>query len=589
MNEKEAYHIRLLSDPQICDDRILFTENWIEDDYKSSIMVLENGKARRVTFSGKESLPKMRGDSLYFIRSEKDYQALMVMDPYSEPREIYRNKEISDYIFHNDAILAVVRDAADDDRPFEVTKLKYRYDSKGYLRTRYKLILIDEKITDLVSGDFDVTDVYSNGKRVIFSATIENDDTGLSDVYDLDIETGKFKKLTDRSGEVTSICLSDTGEVAYLGHREGTIPWAANRLIFPEKNVEIRLNNDINNIITDHFVPSSNKILFDRGSYYFVVENGSSSALYSYNGTLKKMTDDGINILSFTVHDGKIAYIYTSFEKPSVMKYDGGFYDPNADVKGSIPERIEVDGKEAWIMISSKDDPTIVFVHGGPQTAYGNAYYIEFNYLHSNGYNVIFGNPRGSAGYGEEFARQCVGDWGGKDFEDIISFMDAAIQKYGLEDNFAITGGSYGGYMTNAAITKTNRFKCAISERCVSNLISMCGTSDIGFWFNPEEIGVSDPWSPEGLKKMIDFSPVFHTKNVRTPTMFIHGENDFRCPIEQAEQMYIALKMNGVPSVMVRYPGDSHEHARHGNVRNMQDRLKRKLEFFDRYTKKGSA
>ncbi|MEM4912564.1 MAG: prolyl oligopeptidase family serine peptidase, partial [Metallosphaera sp.] len=117
----------------------------------------------------------------------------------------------------------------------------------------------------------------------------------------------------------------------------------------------------------------------------------------------------------------------------------------------------------------------------------------------------------------------------------------------------------------------------------ISNLVSMCGTSDIGFWFNAIESGISDPWSTEGIEKLMKMSPIYYVKNVKTPTMLIHGEEDYRCPIEQAEQFYVALRMQGVPTALVRYQGDSHEHARRGKPKNMIDRLKTKLEWFSKY------
>ena len=132
-------------------------------------------------------------------------------------------------------------------------------------------------------------------------------------------------------------------------------------------------------------------------------------------------------------------------------------------------------------------------------------------------------------------------------------------------------------------ITHSDFFKVGISERCVSNLMSMCGTSDIGFWFNAMYMKVEDPWAPESITKLLENSPITSIKKARTPTMFIHGENDYRCPIEQSEQMFVGLKMNGVDTELIRYQGDSHEHARAGKPANMIDRLQRKKEWFDRY------
>jgi len=139
--------------------------------------------------------------------------------------------------------------------------------------------------------------------------------------------------------------------------------------------------------------------------------------------------------------------------------------------------------------------------------------------------------------------------------------------------------------MTNWIVTQTDIFSAAISERSISNLVSMCGTSDIGFWFNAIEAGIEDPWKQESIEKLMKISPIYYVKNVKTPTMLIHGEEDYRCPIEQAEQFFNALKMNGVPTVLIRYQGDGHEHARKGKPLNMKNRLKRKLEWFNNYLK----
>ena len=185
--------------------------------------------------------------------------------------------------------------------------------------------------------------------------------------------------------------------------------------------------------------------------------------------------------------------------------------------------------------------------------------------------------------YGEEFAKAVVGDWGGKDMDDILNFVERVKEKYGLTGKIGVTGGSYGGFMTNWIITKTDTFSVAVSERSISNLVSMCGTSDIGFWFNAVEAGIEDPWRPESIEKLMKMSPIYYVKNAKTPTMLIHGEEDYRCPIEQAEQFFIALRMNGVDAELVRYSGEGHEHARRGNPKNIKDRLRRKLEWFNRY------
>ena len=134
-------------------------------------------------------------------------------------------------------------------------------------------------------------------------------------------------------------------------------------------------------------------------------------------------------------------------------------------------------------------------------------------------------------------------------------------------------------------VGRADMFKCAISERSISNLLSMIGTSDIGFWFNPLELNIDKPYSAEGMKKLMDLSPLSYAGQVKTPTMLITGEEDYRCPIEQAEQFFVALKLNNVETELVRYQGDNHEHARSGVPKNMVDRLGIKLRWFDRFLK----
>ncbi len=581
---EEAYDIKIASDPDIHGDFVYFTLNWIEgDDYASAIYRFGGHGIERVTYGNHEKNPKFHGNSLYYLSYEKDREKLVCIDGTKEPREVYSNSSISRFVFHGDSVLAVVSDPSDEKEPFVTSRLKYRFDSRGLLRRRNKLVRIGEKPETLVEGDFDVSDVSTNGERVVFTASMETDDYEMADVYDLDLSTGKYRKITSGRGTVSTVCVAEDGTVAYTGHREGLRPWARDRLIFPEleKAVDVGMNTG-NDVGSDMFAGDNLNLVNDGGKYYMIAQDGGSSAVYSYDGNSEKLTPENISVLDFTSEGGKLAYIYSSHEKPCTISF-GGEHDFNPGVRGRIPEHITKDGKEAWLIMSGKDRPTVLSVHGGPHGTYGYAYFIEFNYLADNGYNVLFGNPRGSSGYGEDFSRQCIGDWGGKDLQDLLGLLDAAIEKHSLSDVAAITGGSYGGYMTNAAITKTGRFRCGIAERCVSNLFSMCGTSDIGFWFNAIESDAEDPWSEEGMRKLREMSPVSHIKNVHTPTMFIHGEEDYRCPIEQSEQMYTGLKMNGIDTVLVRYPGDSHEHARRGVPRNMRDRLKRKLDWFNRY------
>ncbi|MCH4816128.1 MAG: S9 family peptidase [Saccharolobus sp.] len=589
MKPEDYYHsIKLIPEIAIGKGKIFHVETWIEEDkYKSSIYLNLN----RITFQGNESSPKFNNDKLYFIRNEETKSSLLEAQLYGEPKVVFTfSGRILKYDFHNKGILVIAEENTDKTLPFRAEKIKYRFDSRGLLRARQSLYLFDGKdLRKLVTGNFDVTDVATNGNRVVISATKDGDDYGLGNLYEINIETGELNRITKEDGTVQAITMNSEGKIAFLGHRKGLTPWASLEIMLPEEGKSYICGKTCGNkVLTDLFDGIKDKIVFERDLILSLGQEGGTSHIYQISDNkVDKITSGNIMVRGFEYSNGELAYFYSTPEKPVILKYRDMEYDPNPNVKGYTPERIIINSNgmevEGWSIIRDPNAPTILFVHGGPHMAYGYGYFIEFQFFVDNGFNVIYANPRGSQGYGEDFAKACVGDWGGRDFEDLINFVNTVKEKYGLKGKLGVTGGSYGGFMTNWVVTKTNMFSAAISERSISNLVSMCGTSDIGFWFNAIESGISDPWSTEGIEKLMKMSPIYYVKNVKTPTMLIHGEEDYRCPIEQAEQFYVALRMQGVPTALVRYQGDSHEHARRGKPKNMIDRLKTKLEWFSKY------
>jgi dipeptidyl aminopeptidase/acylaminoacyl peptidase len=224
----------------------------------------------------------------------------------------------------------------------------------------------------------------------------------------------------------------------------------------------------------------------------------------------------------------------------------------------------------------------VLYVHGGPHWDYGNSFFHEFQVLAARGYGVLYCNPRGSRSYGEEFTDSMRQHWVEKDWEDLLCAADTAASWDWVDPaRMCIVGGSYGGYITNWAITHTNRFVAACTERSICNLISFMGTSDIGIEFGFDEFGTM-PWENEEL--LLEKSPIRYVKNVRTPTLILHQEGDQRCPIEQAEQLYTALVCLGIPTKFVRFPGESHGMSRAGQPRRRIARIHHILEWLDLYT-----
>ncbi len=235
------------------------------------------------------------------------------------------------------------------------------------------------------------------------------------------------------------------------------------------------------------------------------------------------------------------------------------------DVPPIPAERIRYRSKdgtevEGWIVLpraGKASYPLILAIHGGPHGAYADAFDFEFQWLAANGYAVVYTNPRGSTGYGEKFLWATWGAWGKLDCEDVLAGVDYALAHYPLDGKrLGVTGYSYGGFLTDWIVTQTDRFAAAVTGAGISNWISDYGTADIPRTKESEFYGA--PWEPASAERMRALSPITYAGNVRTPTLFVHGEADRRVPIEEAEQMYTALKKRQVPARFVRYPGNFH-------------------------------
>ena len=224
--------------------------------------------------------------------------------------------------------------------------------------------------------------------------------------------------------------------------------------------------------------------------------------------------------------------------------------------------------------------PLILSIHGGPHGMYGYAFNANFQILAARGYAVLYINPRGSSGYGQRFSDGTINEWGGGDYRDLMAGMDEALRKFPWVDHnrLGVTGGSYGGFMTNWIVTQTTRFKAAVSVASVSNLISFYSTSLYQDLVHAEFGGF--PWDNYDL--LWQWSPLRYVRQAQTPTMFIHGEQDNDVHITQAEEMYMALRRRGVDSVLVRYPREGHGFR---EPKHRVDALERTLDWFDKYLK----
>jgi dipeptidyl aminopeptidase/acylaminoacyl peptidase len=223
--------------------------------------------------------------------------------------------------------------------------------------------------------------------------------------------------------------------------------------------------------------------------------------------------------------------------------------------------------------------PLILNIHGGPHGMYGYAFNPTFQVYAARGYAVLYLNPRGSNGYGQKFSDGTLREWGGGDYKDLMMGVDEALRRFTWIDpqRMGVTGGSYGGFMTNWIVTQTPRFKAAVAVASLSNLISFYGTSLYQDLIHAE-FGL--PW--DDYDQLWRWSPLRYVRQAQTPTLLLHGEEDNDVHITQAEEMYMALRRRGVETQLVRYPREGHGFQ---EPRHRVDALERTISWFDKFLK----
>ncbi|MDE1549620.1 S9 family peptidase [Jeotgalibaca sp. YN-L-12] len=296
-------------------------------------------------------------------------------------------------------------------------------------------------------------------------------------------------------------------------------------------------------------------LLFDKRMHLTdgALTNDKNQMAVTYS-TLTKTSELGVLDLA----SGDIEVLYQPNEK---------FFEEHAVVE---PEMFWYKGADDWDiqgwyvapLEKKPKHPAILYIHGGPQVAYGESFFHEMQVLAAQGYGVIMLNPRGGNGYGQEFVASILGDYGHNDYEDLMLGTTYVLNEHPeIDQNHVyVMGGSYGGFMTNWIVGHTDRFRAAISQRSISNWISFYGTSDIGAFFVEFQLQ-RDLRDVEGLWNL---SPLKYAENATTPILLMHSEQDLRCPMEQAEQFYVAMKKNKVETKLITFPQSSHGLSRNG-------------------------
>ena len=303
---------------------------------------------------------------------------------------------------------------------------------------------------------------------------------------------------------------------------------------------------------------------------FFDVQNGRIVMSAMRKMRLQELYElkDGVEIQLTHVNDAVLAESYVAQPEKVSFTNDG------VRIDGWVLKPIDFDPAKTY--------PAVLDIHGGPKAAYGEVFMHEMQYWASQGYFVFFCNPRGSDGRGNAFM-DLRGKYGTVDYSDIMTFTDLVLKTYPMIDKHrvAVTGGSYGGFMTNWIIGHTDRFACAASQRSISNWFSKSLTTDIGYYHNMSQMD-STPW--ENPEKMWGFSPLKYADKAVTPTLFIHSDQDYRCWMAEGLQMFQALKLHNVDARICLFHGENHELSRSGKPIHRIRRLKEITQWFDQYT-----
>ncbi len=419
-----------------------------------------------------------------------------------------------------------------------------------------------------------------------------------SDIYLYDIVEDSLDKISHHSNFSYSLADFLGDKIIFAGHDMKSHGLNENPNIYTmrlgEEKAKKISHDDFdyslwNSVGSDCRYGGSQSMKVDGNYLYFTTTKGHNSYINKIdsNGNMERLTKSHGSIDGFDVSGDLIQFIgLRNLNLQELYRLDGKcevklthFNDwVNETKKLSTPEHLsfEMDGIEidGWVMKpvdfeEGKEYPAILDIHGGPKTVFGEVFYHEMQYWANHGYVVFFCNPRGSDGKGNVFA-DIRGKYGTIDYDDIMKFTDIVLEKYPFidEKRVGVTGGSYGGFMTNWIIGHTDRFKAAASQRSISNWMSFFGTTDIGYYFSDDQQATT-PWSdPE---KLWFHSPMKYADKVTTPTLFIHSDEDYRCWIPEGLQMFSSLKYHGVDSRLVMFRGENHELSRSGKPKHSKN------------------
>lgn len=523
----------------------------------------------------------------------------------------------------------ITKQTNDSDQTYQrINNLKYQADGLGFIDTTAVNYLCEQTIsTEDVSiispqstgyGLRRVCSISSDGDTIIYEKLLHpnddyNSDTGLF-MYNRQTNISQWVTSDFKTGIFGEAAISpDEKYIAFIGN---PLPYETsnqfnlylyeiehNEIKLLTKNLDIQFGDnsvsDLPQNIQNPFIqwhPNSHKFYVQSSEFgqvllneislsgdietispaqsvfkeFTISKDGTIFAVISYPDRPIELTtykNKEWRVIHHPIVDHYENYTFSEYKEVQYKASDGGI------IHGLMSLPPDFDPQEKY--------PLILNIHGGPYMMHSWNFYHEVQYMSANGYIVLLMNPRGSYGYGQEHTKGVYERYGKEDYSDLMTGIDKVIEDFSYidEDNLFVTGGSYGGFMTNWIITQTNRFKAAVSQRSMSNFVSIFGTSDIGYFFYKDEMG----YDIAQADKLWEASPIAYVAQVETPLLLIHPHNDLRCPFEQAQQFYVGLKHYQKTAEMLVFPNSSHELSRSGKPSYRVARIEAIVDWFNRY------
>jgi len=645
LNTETIWEMRSVSDPQITRDgkSVIYVLGWSDkmtDQRLSNIWIVSSdGKDNRplTTGSFRDSSPRISPDGTRIAyltnRSGKNQIHVRWLDSSQEAQITDLQQGPSNIEWSPDGkwIGYTARVPAKNDfsirlpekpngakwpdPPIVITKLRWTADGQGILQPGYTHVFAIPSSggapKQITSGDYNHGQFsWSADGKWIYTSTARIPDAEYNleggDIYAYSVDDNTvIKQLTNRKGPDTGPVPGPGGKkIAYVGHDWKFQSYTVNHLYLMDpdgsnsKNVTASLDRDVRN---PHWS-------WDGKMIYFMVEDHGNSQLYSAEvetGAVKQVTSGTQELnANFTLaNNAMIATTRSTPEEPGDVVVLPAYRQAPPTRLTSVNESLmsqyqlgaveeltfdSFDGKnmQGWIIKPPNFDPSkkyafILDIHGGPHSMYGVNFQHELQIQAARGYVVLYMNPRGSTGYGEDFGNIIHTHYPGDDYKDLMIGVDKMIEKGYIDPKkLCVTGGSGGGLLTAWVIGHTDRFAAAVSQYPVTDWVTQAGTADGGYTHSALWMKTL-PW--DNPQQLIEHSPIYFAKNFKTPTMVITGESDRRTPIAESEELYFALKAQKIPSVLVRVPDEFH--GIHGHNSHYIDKIEYIMAWMEKYTK----